>query len=140
MSISREKRIPSANDLRTTHPELLKEWNIETPRSKAGFFIAHARNRHDQRRDDVSSGSDGFGTTGGAMARWHGNRRPRDNWGGDAPAVGPPDLEQQTTAGSDGARPLGCWLGSNPAQSGSVATGCHAPLRLSRFCHATSEH
>ena len=73
----------------------------------AGFFIAHSKNRHDQLRDDVSSGSDGFGTTGGAMARWHGNRRPRDHRCDDAIAVGPHDLEQQTTAGGDGARPLG---------------------------------
>lgn len=35
ISIFREKLIPGANDLRTTHRELLKEWNIETPRSQA---------------------------------------------------------------------------------------------------------
>ena len=29
---------------------------------------AHAGNRHDQRRDDMSSGSGGFGKAGGAMA------------------------------------------------------------------------
>ena len=54
------------------------------------------------------------------MTRWHGYPGSRGSWGSDAIAIGASDLEQQTIARGDGARPLG-W--PHHGQHRSMPTG-----------------